>query len=130
MRLYLVILIACLGLFTEISLAEEVLLGTVRSVARDAGEIRLEVAGKGGFFSFGGSTEEIVVHAEPSMIPEDLQQGQVIRVWGDFVEDKTFDARFVKGRCMGRCDHGDPTGVRSRLGRGRGWGGGHGKGRH
>lgn len=72
---------------------------------------------------------EIVVHFEPEMLSENVEEGELIRIWGEYdpENESLFHAQFM--RCG--CPHGrgnDPTGVRSRLGRMKGSGHGSRKG--
>jgi hypothetical protein len=128
MRTHLVILILILTCLFPISLfAEDVLLGTVLSVEKAKGEIVLDLPdnpwGDEGPESKGRS---VLVHMAPENIPDNLETGIVIRVWGNYMNGppRIFQADTVRGRWMKpgmpKPPPGamvDPTGVRSRLGR-------------
>jgi hypothetical protein len=141
MRTFLVFLILILfGFSAPNSLAEDLFLVRIVSVDQESGEISAEVidgpdlsangAGDPGLLKSGNGTgdnigkpEKITVFMASGHLPEQLVPGSVVRVWGEFIgETRTFVARkLFPGKTAGRGI--DPTGVRRRLGKGRGFGG-------
>ena len=100
--------------------AEDAVLGTVESLDLDKGELILKItdsspdAGQ-------EKGQQITVHFDPENAPCCLSIGKTVRVWGSYAEGSSgiFQAVAVRGNSFqGR----DPTGVRGRLGRGKGHG--------
>jgi len=134
MRNYLVILILIFSTYAFAAQAADVLLGTVRALDIEKGEILVNV--------IDSSAEDIkqektiVVKVDPKNTDfSNFRTGKLIRVWGRYVNgvQGMFEAQSVSKRGVhGRKN--DPTGVRSRLGRGHGTFGrgkqGKGHGRH
>lgn len=122
MRRFLVVLIACFGLWVafdppESAVAMEAILGIVESVRSETGEVVLRVVAPGG----AAGTGDLVVLRFGEDLAEDaetLGPGDTVRVWGNFASGgpSVFDVHAFRGGPPGRSG-GDPTGVRSRLGR-------------
>ena len=137
-----VIIIICLffGVGWHIPVAaDEALRGQVQSLDRIKGIMLLVPEGQ---------TREIKVSFDPDQLPGFVREGEMVRVWGEFDTGQVvldqgalsqgsssqgflFRASSICGRDMG--GQNDPTGVRSRIGRGRqgfgrGLGGGGGRG--
>ncbi|WP_456386434.1 hypothetical protein [Desulfolithobacter sp.] len=94
----------------------EMLIGTVVHVDRDHHAFTLKPESSDG--------ETVTVRAD-SALPGCVTPGETIRIWGAFTADGTrFEASDIRGM-RGRFRN-DPTGVRSRLERGLGWGFGRG----
>ncbi len=151
MRAFLVFLILILMGFPESdSVAEELFLVRIVSVDQESGKISAEIIdgpdlsanGEGNIDrqksgeDTGGPTSKqgvITVSMSSSSLAEQLHPGSVIRVWGEFTgKTRTFVAgKLFPGKTGGRRI--DPTGVRRRLEKGRGFegrgGGRHGHGR-
>jgi hypothetical protein len=125
MRCFLYILIAVwLGAVAPVAEASDVLLGVVVSVDRGQGRITLKVIDSSG----PGEGQSLVIAASPEKIPGSLSPGDTIRVWGDYASNGGAAFRADAIRKGGSGDSGtDPTGVRSRLGKG-GQGSGQGTG--
>ena len=100
--------------------ASDVILGTVRAIDSEKGELLVNV--------IDSSSKEIdpentiIVKLDPENTNfSNFSNGKLIRVWGNYVNGTPgiFKVQAVSKRGMhGRKN--DPTGVRSRLGRGRG----------
>ncbi len=119
MRRFVVILNLVFHLSAVPAFAADVLLGTIRSVDREKGEMLVDV------LDYDGDAEElpesVTIRVAPEHLAGPIPAGEVVRIWGNFVRGSShmFDAATIRGRSFhlrGR----DPTGVRSRLGRGRG----------
>lgn len=119
----------------EIVRGMEAILGTVEAVRSDTGEVVLRVAAPVGDREAG---DTVLLRFDESLDPQTraamLVPGSTLRVWGEFLSNAPdqFLVRSLRGGPAGRRG-GDPTGVRSRLGRrpfsGRQGGrGGHGGG--
>jgi len=110
--------------------AAEVVLGVVNVVDRDQGLVMLKVIDSAGDGSGQPRLESLSVTVSPGRIPDDLAPGDTVRIWGEYAgdgESLSFQADSIRGRAANNRRH-DPTGVRSRLGRG-GQGGRMGGGR-
>jgi len=110
-------------------------LGRVLSVDRDAGTLSVvlieESDGMEGDGDAGRSVD-VVIH--PARLPKYLSSGSVVRIWGDMSE-ASGALNATRLYALGHGVRGkDPTGVRRRIGKGRGRyggkGGGRGHGRH
>ncbi len=133
MRIYLVILILFFSLHSFTVYAEDVILGRIESLNAEKGELRILLSGYGGKSQ---ESETLLVTVDPEKTDiSDFEKGGFVRIWGNFAEDSSgiFEARSLSSGGM-RGLKNDPTGVRSRLGRGRGaFGRGNhsrGRGRH
>ena len=130
MRCYLFILIVWFGLMAAAADASEVLLGVVGAVDREQGVVTLRVIDATGDDSGQPQSESLAVTVDPDRIPACVAPGNTIRIWGEYLgsgENVSFRADSIRGgQANGRRN--DPTGVRSRLGRG-GYQGGRGGGR-
>ena len=126
MRRCLFILILWLGMSAVISDAAEVLLGVVKNIDRNQGTLTLNVIDKSGGHNEEPVSESMTIAVDSEKIPPGLDIGDTVRVWGEYgteSEKVTFRADSIhRGFSGGRWNN-DPTGVRSRLGRG-GQGGG------
>jgi len=98
--------------------AEEAVLGTVEAIDPDKGELILKITD-----SSENNGQKITVHFDPEDMPCCIGIGKTARVWGSYAEGNSasFQAVTVRGNSFQGNGH-DPTGVRSRLGRGRGHG--------
>ncbi len=120
------LLIGVLGavlLCTPHAMAQDVLVGRVVSVDRDAGEFVMAI-GK----SDEEIPEKIIVKKAASktkeydhdrtalFLPECVQPGNIVRIWGEkSINDSTvFHANFVRGSGLGRHD---TSGIRARINR-------------
>lgn len=125
----LILLSSLTGLLASEAFCEEkTLFGRVLSVNRDRGELRLET------MSGGTQEEEITIAYDRDSSPPSLLPGDIVRIWGNFSESdpRHFTATHVGfGQVHNNGFHTgeDPTGVRSRIGRGRGMGRGSHEGR-
>lgn len=121
MRYGLFILICWLGISVTPTAASEVLLGVVDDVDREQGTVTLKVIDSSGTDDGQSVPEMLSVAVNPDRIPNGLDSGDTVRVWGAFVESrdmKTFRVDSIhRGQAGGHRN--DPTGVRSRLGQGR-----------
>ena len=133
MRSCLFILIICLGISVAAAEASEVILGVVSAVDREQGLVTLKVIDSSGDDSGQSQSKTLSVVVDPDQMPDCVAPGNTIRVWGEYLGDESalsFRADSIRGgQANGRRN--DPTGVRSRLGRGRqgGWGSRMGGGR-
>jgi len=132
MRTFLLFLIAVLlnGWAAEAS-AEDLFLGRIVSVDRDAGKISVLLIDEGSDGVDGKESDgtPVDVAIRPDRIPEHLSPGSVVRIWGDLSDgDGILTADRLSG--MGHGGRGkDATGVRRRIGKGQGLYGGKGGGR-
>ncbi len=124
MRTYLFILIILLSLASGTAAATDVFLGTVKSVRPETGEVVLEIDGwpaEDDEEKDSDSPKEITIKVSPDQLPENLTPGKMVRIWGNYMQGdmKNFQVLHISG---GGFQGGkkDPTGVRSRLGKGRG----------
>lgn len=128
MRCFLYILITGISIWASVAEASEVLLGTVVAIDRDRGSITLKVIDAEGGGQGQTVPESLVIAAAPEKIPSSLSPGDTVRVWGEYSSGGggTFRADSIRKRGSGS-NGTDPTGVRSRLGKG-GQGSGQGAG--
>jgi hypothetical protein len=116
-------------LITDPAEAMEVLLGTVQSVEPESGRIVLEISQNSDESENRddpNGSEKITVQVDPERIPACVIVGRMIRVWGNYLnaENSQFKVLHISGSGFGN-QKSDPTGVRSRIGRGmRGFKGG------
>jgi len=135
MRTYLVILILIFSSYASAVQAADVILGTVNSINHEKGEMVInviDILAHDLELENGQNQETIVVKFDPKDSEFlNISSGRLIRVWGNYINDssKIFKSQSMSQRGFnGRKN--DPTGVRSRLGRGKASGRGmHGKGR-
>lgn len=121
MRTYLVVLAIILLAFSQQAVATDVLLGTVVSTEPESGTLVIRPAGAGKTGDKETETaKDITVRVEKNSFPKHLEPGGIIRVWGDFAKDHKlkFDAKRIDTSHFPKHKK-DPTGVRSRLIRGR-----------
>jgi hypothetical protein len=117
MRYCLLILAIWLGMSAVSAKAAEVVLGVVDSVDRERGIVTLKVIDSSGETDGQPRPESLSVTVNPDRIPECVFQGNTIRIWGEFVgSGLSFRADSIRGGSTN--SRNDPTGVRSRLGRG------------
>ena len=133
----LLLLLICITINGEVftASAEDLFLGRVVAVDRDAGKLSVvlieEPDGIEGERNAGRSID-VAIH--PAQLPKYLSTGSIVRIWGDMsAESGALNA--TKLYALGHGVRGkDPTGVRRRIGKGRGRyggkGGGRGHGRH
>lgn len=111
MRHCLVILISVLlTLFSPVmATAEDVLLGTVISADEQSGKLVVR--------PIGTDAENIVVTMEKGFQSDHIKPGEIIRIWGSYInsEAKMFRGGKISSERFSSGDQSDPTGVRSRL---------------
>ena len=106
-------------LFTMISLlflavsagAMDSIMGTVVSLERNSGTIIIQQA---------GTPKKITIVISPGQLPGFVEIGTTIRAWGNYSKDdplKLHASKITRAPSPGSRE--DPTGVRSRLHRGR-----------
>ena len=122
-----------LGMSVAVAEASEVVLGVVNAVDMEQGIVTLKVIDSGGDGSGQPQPESLSVTVDPDQIPDCVAPGNTIRIWGEYIGDGSslsFRVNSIRGGSVNSRRH-DPTGVRSRLGRGyqRGRGGRMGGGR-
>lgn len=120
MRYRLLILTIYLGILVTSAEASEVVLGVVSAVDREEGLVTLRVIDSGGDEGGEPQSESLSVTVDPEQVPECVTPGNTIRIWGEYLgngDNLSFRADSIRGEATsGRRN--DPTGVRSRLGRG------------
>lgn len=132
MRIFILILTGVLlnGWAPDAS-AEDLFLGRVLSVDRDAGRLSVllieeepdEMDGGG----TAGKSVEVAIH--PDRLPKNLSPGSIVRIWGDLPEgESALNAARLYATGSGAGGK-DATGVRRRIGKGRGQYGGKGGGK-
>ncbi len=99
----------------------DVLLGTVISVEQESGKVVLEILqgfNESDSEKASDKPKEITIMIEPERIPPCVAAGKIVRIWGDYIkEDKSqFKAVHISGGGFYN-QKGDPTGVRSRIGK-------------
>ena len=133
MRTFLVLLMGFLLQFSSsMAFGEEPLLVRVLSVDQASGKISGQVLEGLREGIQEEKTTEIIVQMSSNSLPKGLRPGDVVRIWGEFSGDsQNFLASNLSSAVMG--SQKDPTGVRRRLGKGRGMpgtkggAGGHGR---
>jgi len=106
--------------------AEEVYLGRILEVDRDAGRLTVMLV-EGGDGKTGEQPIQVTLPKKP--LPGSLAPGDVVRVWGNLpVGTQTLDASRLILSGQGARGK-DPTGVRRRIGKSRGHYGGRGGGK-
>ncbi len=128
MRTYFIFIMIFFNIAVKPVGAADMLLGTVASVDRETGEIVLQLDELPDKTAYPAQSKTITVKISPDHIPECVAIGKTVRVWGEYINGggPVFQAEHIRGGGFGRGMNADPTGVRSRLGRGRG---GHNGGR-
>ena len=134
MRRILFFLIILIFLVTIPAAAADVVLGTVVSLDRDTGKMTVRLSGG---FNADNAPEDntgpeiINVKFTAGQLGKSIKEGQLIRLWGRFDSGAPNVFQATEIETSGRQNRLDPTGVRGRLGKRRGMGGGHhgGKGR-
>jgi len=119
MRTFLMILIFLLAVSASAAAGTDVFIGKVCSVERESGTILVRVSVDTENNS--GESKEILVQIAPDHLPENISVGRVIRIWGEYVmqgDIGIFRASHIRSGGFGGMRD-DPTGVRSRIGRGR-----------
>lgn len=130
MRCCLLVLTIWLWMSTATAGAADVVLGVVNAVDKDQGLVVLKVIDSSDDGNGQPRPESLSVTVNPDQIPDSLTPGDTVRIWGEYDGDRdslSFRADSIRGRSTNNRRH-DPTGVRSRLGRG-GQGGRMGGGR-
>lgn len=132
-----ILLIILIHFLSVPAAASDAILGTVVSVDRENGEMTVRLSGASDSsdeISDQGDDfvpEIVTVSFTPDQLCENIKEGKLIRLWGNFESgsQNTFKATHI--RSGNRRGGYDPTGVRTRLGKKRGTGGGNhgGKGR-
>ncbi len=123
MRTLLMILIFLLTVSASPAAGTDVFIGKVCSVEREGGNVLVRVSVDTENNS--GESKEILVQIAPDHLPENISVGRVIRIWGEYVmqgDTGMFRASHIRSGGFGGMRN-DPTGVRSRIGRGRPGGG-------
>jgi len=96
--------------------AMDALLGEVVSIDAENRQLTLSVDGNGE----SGGARRVVASYDRRSLPNFVQAGTVVRLWGEFISNDRSVFR-IQTLHNGECLHGnDPTGVRSRLMQGRG----------
>lgn len=112
------------------AVAEELYLGRVLDVDREGGRVSVTLMEAGdGVQRDGASPKGVRVVIPQERLPRQLSPGDMVRIWGN-LSGKTpvLDASSLM--VTGRGSRGkDPTGVRRRIGKGRGYYGGRGGGK-
>jgi hypothetical protein len=127
--LYLLILFLVFGT-AQSGVAEELYLGRVLSVDPEAGRMTVSLMEAGEKSADGKSKGSGVEVTSPEgRLPERLAPGSIVRIWGNLTgENGRLDAARIL--LTGTTPRGkDPTGVRRRIGKGRGRFGGRGGGK-
>jgi len=132
MRTFLLLLIGVLlnGWVLDAS-GEDLFLGRVLSVDRDAGKLSVllieEVSDGMEGEENEGKPVEVAIH--PDRLPKALSTGSMVRIWGDLREgESVLNAARLYATGSGAGGK-DATGVRRRIGKGRGQYGGKGGGK-
>lgn len=118
-------MIILVNIITVSAWAKNVLLGTVVSINREKGEMIVRLNNPRYFFSDGSDQEEetapetITVYFSPDRLSEDIRDGKLVRLWGSIESNVYFKFKATYIRNVSRGEGHDPTGVRSRIGRGR-----------
>jgi len=119
MRTFLIISILLLTVSASPAAGTDVFIGKVCSVERESGTILVRVSVDTENNS--EASKEILVQIAPDRLPENISVGRVIRIWGEYVmqgDTGVFRASHIRSGGFGGMRD-DPTGVRSRIGRGR-----------
>lgn len=96
--------------------AMDALLGEVVSIDAENRQLTVSVDGSGEH----RGARHVVVSYDRRSLPDFVQPGAVVRLWGEFISNDRSVFR-IQTLHNGECLHGnDPTGVRSRLKQGRG----------
>ncbi|OQY60494.1 MAG: hypothetical protein B6245_01150 [Desulfobacteraceae bacterium 4572_88] len=122
MRFYVGVLIILSYFMPSFAMSADVILGKIISAEQESGKFVVRVLGDdiSEAEKDGGSTKDITVEIPQSRLPEHVEVGSTVRIWGSYVQGNTmkFQAHSIsKGNSMRH--RSDPTGVRSRLDRGR-----------
>ena len=135
MRTFLYVLIGLMvsGRFCTAS-AEDLFLGRVLSVDRDAGRLTvILIEESGGTQAEDDTGKSVQVFIHPTRMPQYLSSGSMVRIWADISNDSgALNATRLFTLNSGAGGK-DPTGVRRRIGKsrgrygGKGAGGGHGR---
>ena len=117
------------GWFSNAS-AEDLFLGRVLSVDRDAGRLTvILIEESDGTHAKGDTGKSVQVFIHPTQMPHDLSSGSVVRIWADISNDSgALNATRLFALNPGAGGK-DPTGVRRRIGKSGGRYGGKGAGR-
>jgi len=126
MRATILVILVCLAAVGEAA-AMEALWGRVVSIDRQERQMAVRArpmrASPGGDDGSGNVSpgKELTVKFDDVDLPHCVAVGTVVRLWGNFSRENpdVFDAAFIRGAGR-RSWHYDPTGVRQRLGMGRG----------
>lgn len=123
MRTSLITFVIFLMLSASPAAGTDVFIGKVHSVERESGIVVVGVSVDTENNS--GVSKEIVVQIDPDRLPENIGVGRIVRIWGEYMmqgNNGMFQASHIRSGGFGDMRN-DPTGVRSRLGRGRTGGG-------
>lgn len=131
MRLITILLIILLHTISGPVEAFDAILGTVVSVDREKGEMIVHLKESPDSLQENSEQGEafvsdLIVHFMPDRLCKGIKNGELVRLWGSFEYGSinTFKAAHIRRGGRRRCD---PTGVRSRLGKCLGKGGGRGR---
>ncbi|MBW1784731.1 MAG: hypothetical protein JRL30_28795 [Deltaproteobacteria bacterium] len=127
--LYILIGLMVSGWFSTAS-AEDLFLGRVLSVDRDAGRLTVRLIEESdGRKAEDGTGKSVQVFIHPARMPQYLSSGRLVRIWADM----SMDSGALNATRLYALNDGaggkDPTGVRRRIGKSRGRYGGKGAGR-
>ena len=132
MRTFVLLLIGVLlnGWVSDAS-GEDLFLGRVLSVDRDAGKLSVLLIEdeSNGMEGEGNAGKPVEVAIHPDRLPKSLSPGSIVRIWGDLREgESVLNAARLYATGSGAGGK-DATGVRRRIGKGRGQYGGKGGGK-
>jgi len=112
----------------SMAFGEEPLLVRVLSLDQAAGKISGQVLEGIPEGTLKEEATEITIQMNSGSLPNNIHPGNIVRIWGEFSGDsRTFLASDLSPHTTG--GKSDPTGVRRRLGKGRGISGGKGSAR-
>ena len=120
MRIFLVLIVGVLlHPFFSMAFGEEPLLVRILSLDQASGKISGQVLQGSREGAGNQETTDIIVQTTSGYLPKGLLPGDIIRIWGKFSGSSQ---NFLAGNLSSAAtrDNKDPTGVRRRLGKGRG----------
>jgi len=113
------------------ALGEDLFLGRIVSVDHDTGALSVLLIDEeaGGVDGKARTNAPLEVTIPPNQLPKNLSPGDTVRIWGSFTDGgEALSATRLYGAGHGG-GASDATGVRRRIGKGRGYHGGGGGGR-
>lgn len=114
-KAYNAIFVVFFLLFAAIPLHAELLSGSISAMGNGEGSFVLERSGTNEKVPVQLAPELLFERPNGSSLPGCVCLHNPVKVWGEFQEDGTV---FVGTKIRGSGQHKDPTGVRSRLGKG------------